>query len=232
VSDKGQATLFSARRSHVAYVRDLCNVLGVRTSPVLEKEHPAKGGLATIYSTTLNARDLPESFWLMPHHAERIKRRLATTDERETGWAVLLVEQTDRQEEVFCAVVPGEEMFVLADNLATGNCPFHGNRQWRAMRDERPSEWADAVDFDRAIRAGNARANETGSELLGEAFLHRSRLPLDQAPIDRVTSHEWKSRQGDIFDAIADAEDEEGDPDGCSPWTCRSGAPVTAERAA
>jgi hypothetical protein len=105
-------------------------------------------------------------------------------------------------------------------------CPFHGNRQWREMRDEHPEEFADAVAFDAAIRAGNARANEDGSPLLGEAFLHRSRLPLDQAPIDRVTSHEWRSRQTDIFDAIADAEDEEGDPDGCSPWTCRSGAPA------
>lgn len=107
-------------------------------------------------------------------------------------------------------------------------CPFHGNRQWRQMRDERPAEWADAVDFDKAIRAGVARANEDGSPLLGEAFLHRSRLPLDQAPIDRVTAHEWKSRQPDIFDAIADAEDEEGDPDGCSPWACRSGQPAAA----
>ena len=113
-------------------------------------------------------------------------------------------------------------------------CPFHGNRHWRQMRDERPDEWADAVEFDHAIRPGNARANETGSELLGEAFLHRSRLPLDQAPIDRVTSHEWKSRQVDIFDAIADQEDEDefGDPDGCSPWTCRSGAAVAEVRAA
>lgn len=103
-------------------------------------------------------------------------------------------------------------------------CPFHGNRQWREMRDQHPEEFADAVDFDAAIRAGNARANEDGSPLLGEAFLHRSRLPLDRAPIDRVTSAERKSWQTDIFDAIADAEDEEGDPDGCSPWTCRSGA--------
>jgi hypothetical protein len=109
---------------------------------------------------------------------------------------------------------------------ACRGCPFHGNRQWRGMRDERPDEWADVVEFDHAIRAGNARANEDGSPLLGEAFLHRSRLPLDQAPIDRVTSHEWKSRQPDIFDAIADQEDEDGDLDGCSPWTCRSGSPV------
>lgn len=102
-------------------------------------------------------------------------------------------------------------------------CPFHGNAQWRDMRDNRPDEWADAVEFDRAIRSGNARGNANGKPLLGEAYLHRSRLPLDQAPIDRVTAHEWASRQTDVFGQIADAELEEGDPDGCSPWACRSG---------
>lgn len=105
-------------------------------------------------------------------------------------------------------------------------CPFHGNAQWRRLRDETPDEWADAVDFDRAIRAGNARGNANGKPLLSEAYLHRSRLPLDQAPIDRVTAHEWAQRQTDVFGQVADAELEDGDPDGCSPWTCRSGAPV------
>jgi hypothetical protein len=104
-------------------------------------------------------------------------------------------------------------------------CPFHGNRQWREMRDQHPDEWADAVAFDAAIRRGGAR----GLPLDGEAFLHRSRVPLDQAPIDRITAHEWAQRQGDIFDAIADQELEDGDVDGCSPYGCRSGLPVTEE---
>lgn len=135
-------------------------------------------------------------------------------------------------------------------------CPFHGNSQWRRLRDtcvcghlrdqhvtvsgrllcdvcayDDPQvckeftspEWDDAVDFDRAIRAGNARGNANGKPLLGEAYLHRSRLPLDQAPIDRVTAHEWAQRQTDVFGQVADVELEEGDPDGCSPWSCRSG---------
>lgn len=101
-------------------------------------------------------------------------------------------------------------------------CPFHGNRQWRELRDERPAEWADAVELDAAIRKGGAR----GLPLAGEAFLHRSRVPLAIAPIDRVTSAEWKSRQGDLLDVIADIEMEQGDPDGCSPYGCRSGTPV------
>ncbi|MEU9515883.1 hypothetical protein [Micromonospora sp. NPDC048169] len=99
-------------------------------------------------------------------------------------------------------------------------CPFHGNLQWREMRDHRPDEWADALDFDRQIRKGGARAS--AGQLDGEAFLHRSRVPLDIAPIDRVTAAEWADRQIDIFDELA----EHGDPDGCSPYGCRSGAPV------
>lgn len=102
-------------------------------------------------------------------------------------------------------------------------CPYHGNRQWRELRDSRPEEWADAVAFDAAIRKGGSR----GLPLNGQAFLHRSRVPLDQAPIDRVTRAEWRSRQLDILDAIADAEAEEGDADGCSPYGCRSGKAVS-----
>jgi hypothetical protein len=97
-------------------------------------------------------------------------------------------------------------------------CPFHGNQQWRELRDNNPAEWADAIAFDEAIRKGGSR----GMPLNGEAFLHRSRVPLAFAPIDRVTFREWSGRQEDIFDAIA----EDGDPDGCSPYGCRSGVQV------
>jgi len=101
-------------------------------------------------------------------------------------------------------------------------CPYHGNRQWRDIRDNHPDEWADAVAFDEAIRKGGAREIPLG----GQAFLHSSRLPLAIAPIDHVTAREWAERQGDIFDAIADQDLEDGDPDGCSPYGCRSGAVV------
>jgi hypothetical protein len=93
-------------------------------------------------------------------------------------------------------------------------CPYHGNRHWREMRDNHPDEWADAVDFDERIRNGAER----GRPRAGEAFLHASRVPLALAPIDRTTRGERLSWQGDIFDHI-----EDGDPDGCSPYGCRSG---------
>lgn len=105
-------------------------------------------------------------------------------------------------------------------------CPYAGNARWRQLRDTTPDEWQDAVEFDWQIREGSARANAQGRKLHGRMYLHRSRVPLDQASIDRVTAHEWKSRQVDVFNAVADQLAEDGDPDGCSPWTCRSGEPA------
>jgi hypothetical protein len=97
-------------------------------------------------------------------------------------------------------------------------CPYHGNAQWRDLRDNHPEEWADAVAFDESIRKGGAR----GLPLDGEAFLHRSRIPLKIAAIDHVTRSEYHERQGDLLDLL----DEDGDPDGCSPYGCRSGIGV------
>jgi hypothetical protein len=97
-------------------------------------------------------------------------------------------------------------------------CPFHGNRQWRDLRDHHPDEWADAVAFDHTLRSMDLRG------IKQRPYLHRSLLPLDQAPIEKVTRNEWRERQPTLFDAIADHDDaEDGAPDGCSPWSCRSG---------
>ncbi|NEA56587.1 hypothetical protein G3I60_21220 [Streptomyces sp. SID13666] len=85
------------------------------------------------------------------------------------------------------------------------------------------------MEFDAATRAGNASATAEGTPLLSQAYVHRSRRPLDKAPIDRVTAHERSGRQGDVFDAAADAELELGEPEGCSQWSGRSGAPVQAD---
>ncbi|MEX3101910.1 MULTISPECIES: hypothetical protein [unclassified Streptomyces] len=72
-------------------------------------------------------------------------------------------------------------------------------------------------EFNAAIRSSNARATADGTPLLGEASLHRSRRPLDREPIDRVIAHEWSGRQSDIFDALADADLKNGEPDGRCP---------------
>jgi hypothetical protein len=119
-------------------------------------------------------------------------------------------------------------------------CPFHGNAGWRWIRDNDPEGWAEAVEFDRAIRNGYPRATEQGQRLRGQYFLHRSCLPLDQVDLDPLAGSKRHLRlvttttHDDRRSAAHVHRDEHADPDGCSPWSCRSGEPVAEpkERAA
>jgi hypothetical protein len=68
--------------------------------------------------------------------------------------------------------------YPVAPKSACIGCPYHDNAAWRALR-ARPQLWADACEFDRRARTIPGVKGEGG------AFLHRSLVPLDQAPIDR-----------------------------------------------
>jgi hypothetical protein len=109
----------------------------------------------------------------------------------------------------------GVRGWTVAKSACIG-CPFHGNRQWRDLRDNHPDEWADAVAFDVAIRKGGAR----GLPLSGEAFLHRARVPLDLVDLRTARERAEDVGQFSLWDEV-----EDGDPDGCSPYGCRSGLP-------
>ena len=66
-------------------------------------------------------------------------------------------------------------------------CPFHNDHEWRQMRDRDPESWADAISFDRLIRHRDM--------MEGEAYLHRSLVPLDQVDLrtaeDRGQENLW-----------------------------------------
>lgn len=54
-------------------------------------------------------------------------------------------------------------------------CPFHDDTLWREIKLNDPESWKDAVEFDRKIR--------NMPRLKGEAYLHRSGLPLDEVDL-------------------------------------------------
>lgn len=127
-----------------------------------------------------------------------------------------------------CKVLLTRYGFQDTPKSACIGCPFHVNRQWRDMRDNHPDEWADAVDFDAQIRAGHAQAIEGGNPLLGQAYLHRSRVPLSDAPIDKPNRNDRAGAQVDLLHELALADFEESLDDdaadqlvGCSPFDCR-----------
>jgi hypothetical protein len=55
-------------------------------------------------------------------------------------------------------------------------CPFHNAAAWRRMRDERPADFAHAVEVDAALRQGD---NDRG--LRGAEYMHAARVPLAEA---------------------------------------------------
>ena len=61
-------------------------------------------------------------------------------------------------------------------------CPYHTDGEWREMRRSDPVSWSDAVLVDHALRA-TERAKRFG----GEVYLHKSRRPLEEAPLDAET---------------------------------------------
>lgn len=105
-------------------------------------------------------------------------------------------------------------------------CPFSGNSRLRWLRDTEPEAWDDLVKFDKAIRNGSPRAIAEGKPLHGQFFVHRSLRPLDQVDLDPPTR-----RSLTLIDS-SNHRAEDDDPDGCSPWSCRSGPADGEERAA
>jgi len=55
-------------------------------------------------------------------------------------------------------------------------CPLTGDARWFDMRENRPEEWADACEADRALRHMPS--------IHGECFLHASLVPLEEAILD------------------------------------------------
>lgn len=117
-----------------------------------------------------------------------------------------------------CLDCLGEYGFGDTVKSACVGCPFSGNSRLRWIRDTDPRAWDDLVAFDRQIRHGHPGAAAAGRALRGEFYVHRSLTPLDRVDLD-------PPRRRSLA-LVRFAADEADDPDGCSPWSCRSGEQV------
>jgi len=82
-------------------------------------------------------------------------------------------------------------------------CPFHSDAEWRRIRDNDPAAWADAVDFDARIRHGHGLHKTAPA---GRVYLHRQRVPLDEADLRTVE----QKGQGSMFPEFADDDCDTG----------------------
>lgn len=118
---KGQASLHSKDLHYLEFAQLVCIRLGIHTLGIRKKE----GGLGftgkpcTMYRLVFPVGSLPDNFFLCGVHKERNKKERQRTSE---SWKVVSVEETDRVEDVYCAVVDGNQNFCLDGNILTGNC--------------------------------------------------------------------------------------------------------------
>ena len=68
-------------------------------------------------------------------------------------------------------------------------CPFHGDTQWKQMKDNDPAAWDAAVTFERRMNSAIAEAREYNDSLgnntarITNMYLHRDLIPLDQVTL-------------------------------------------------
>lgn len=65
-------------------------------------------------------------------------------------------------------------------------CPYHNDAVWKQLKESDPKSFQEAVFVDTALRAVPA----TKGTIRGEAYLHRSRKPLDEVDFTDVTSYD------------------------------------------
>jgi hypothetical protein len=145
VCERGYSTLSATPRENLEFARSVCSVLGIRTGSIVEKTgsgYPTSSPVR--YELSLSGRDLPDCFFILPHHKERAAARAELRDEspRDDRWVVVSVEETNWAEEVFCATVEGVGAFGLAGDLMTGNSPDMHEKVWGLTH-----KWADVVLF-------------------------------------------------------------------------------------
>ena len=78
--------------------------------------------------------------------------------------------------------------FPLPEKSACIMCPYHNDAYWHFMKTERPSEFEDAVKFDKNIRTG-------AKNIKDNLFLHRSCKPLDEVEFNKKEN----DKQLDMF---------------------------------
>lgn len=107
--------------------------------------------------------------WFGISHDERQRMR-TSEDKFAVNWYPLVERRMTRH---LCLEWLKSHGYPEAPRSACIACPYHNQHEWRDMKENRPDEWQEAVEFDEAIR------NYVG--MRGQVFVHSDRIPLKDA---------------------------------------------------
>lgn len=74
-------------------------------------------------------------------------------------------------------------------------CPYHSNSEWKRIKDNSPTEFAYAVNFDEELRSKDTKSQFV-NKLDSELFLYKEKIPLKDATFDESN----EQFQGSLFD--------------------------------
>jgi hypothetical protein len=143
----GMLRLVSVSKENLERFEEICARIGIGTNPI--KVWKMSGSLSSsefLYAISLVPSTVPVEF--MVHEGKRQKfieylNSLTSEDSyayqknRARNWRVESIEETDREEEVYCAIVPNTHSFTLANDILTGNCGFYPTQQYSVQLDRR-----------------------------------------------------------------------------------------------
>lgn len=193
VGREGSLSITSSKREHLEHFRTIANIVGIGTYSITEKfveNRTLPGGKiagpATFYTMGLVASTIPEGFFFREEQLSRFAEAQKVREKSDrVQWTVVSVEETDRVEEVYCAVVPDTESFVLEDHLLVGNCPIYQDHVLELLM-KLAGYSSDEADEVRKI-LGKKKVEKIGPA--GQEFVQRAR---EWGGMDReVAQHLW-----------------------------------------
>ena len=124
VDECGRCTLASTKIEYLEFAQNVLAILGVSCADIRYQDRVSNltHEMGRVYTLTLPAHVLPESFFIRPTHRERIMAAIENRNRVRHDWSVRAVIDTGTVEDVYCAIVPGSHSFTLEGGVATSNC--------------------------------------------------------------------------------------------------------------
>ena len=146
------------------------------------------------YTLSFIKSSLDENFFLLNKKKERFLSSVAIQSPKR--WSFISMEKLNIEKEVFCAVVPNDEVFTLEGNILTHNCTVE-------VGDE--EEWSQVIDYlyeNRQYFSAVSLLPKVGDTLYKQAPLQRV-YPEDETKWKELTDN-WKSIDWEYFNESED----------------------------
>lgn len=123
IDTHGRCTISSTKRENLECVRDILCVLGMPVNDIKYQDRVSNltGEIGRVYHVSISRHYLRDDFFIRPTHKANWDAT-KNKDTRERSWIVKSVEETDIEDDVYCAVTEYSGSFTLDNNILTHNC--------------------------------------------------------------------------------------------------------------